>query len=327
VKVRRTEKIKSKLTPLRKLSLLRFRRLLIAGSVVTVFSFTIITGLGTNPASAAPSGTIDASPCLNFHNGPNGADTQIGCIPYGTVVAIACTSTGNSVTGPYGATTLWDQTTWNSQTGFVSDAWVYTGTANAVAASCSTPPPTTPTTQPQTNKHPSVNISLVPSYVGKCSGSNPAPNCNRYCPNDLCVTPGYNPGPSSQNAPGAQNWAWTLYGPSSSYVYGGYHNCTLYAAWILELEGVSPTGNLGNANQWHNRLSGTVLTNSSSPSVGDLAWFNQGQWGVTNPSGHIGYVAWVNSTKTEFLLLADNYGGGTQAAIVRTSQAGGFIVP
>ncbi len=61
---------------------------------------------------------------------------MIGCIPKDQVIAIQCTATGNSVVGPYGASTVWDRTSFNGMTGFVADAWVYTGTDAATAAPC-----------------------------------------------------------------------------------------------------------------------------------------------------------------------------------------------
>ena len=143
-------------------------RLFVTCVIVMILPLAAVAGFEVTPASASPTGTIDASPCLNFHNGPNGADTQIGCIPDGTTIAIACTATGNSVSGPYGSTTLWDETTWNAQTGFVSDAWVYTGTASAVAGTCtSTPAPTTTTTaSPSTNFSYSIVLNGAGSYSG-----------------------------------------------------------------------------------------------------------------------------------------------------------------
>lgn len=89
------------------------------------------------PAPAAQrTGKVLASPCLNFRSGPGAANPLIGCIPQNTIIPIQCTAQGNAVTGPYGTETIWDRTSYGGKTGFVSDAWVYTGTNNAVAPSC-----------------------------------------------------------------------------------------------------------------------------------------------------------------------------------------------
>ncbi len=81
-------------------------------------------------------GTIMISPCLNLRAGPNGSSTLVGCVPDKTTITIDCTAQGNSVTGPYGATTLWDHTTYQNVSGYVSDAYVYTGKSGPVAGPC-----------------------------------------------------------------------------------------------------------------------------------------------------------------------------------------------
>ena len=88
------------------------------------------------PAKPLPTGRIIISPCLNLRAGPNGSTALIGCIPDGVTISIQCTAQGNSVTGPYGPETIWDRTTYNGTTGYVSDAYVYTGTNSATAGAC-----------------------------------------------------------------------------------------------------------------------------------------------------------------------------------------------
>jgi surface antigen len=96
------------------------------------------------PAYASGTGRIIIQPCLNLRQGPNGSTALIGCVPYNTTITIDCTANGNSVTGPYGATTLWDHTTYNNKAGYVSDAYVYTGQSGPVAGPCGTPSPPPP---------------------------------------------------------------------------------------------------------------------------------------------------------------------------------------
>jgi uncharacterized protein YraI len=60
----------------------------------------------------------------------------VDCIPQNATVGIECTVQSNAVTGPYGTEDIWDRVTWNGRTGFVADAWVYTGHNGAVAGSC-----------------------------------------------------------------------------------------------------------------------------------------------------------------------------------------------
>jgi hypothetical protein len=100
------------------------------------------------PAFAASTGRILADPCLNFRAGYDhntGWDNQIGCIPINVTVEIQCINYGLSVSGPYGTETVWDKVSYGGLTGYVSDAWVYTGTNGAAAGECAppvvTPPP------------------------------------------------------------------------------------------------------------------------------------------------------------------------------------------
>lgn len=98
-------------------------------------ALTFITNI-VSPADAfaASSGRVIASPCLNQRATPGGSYQQ--CIPYNTTLAIACVANGPSVSGPYGTESIWDQVNYNGVTGFVSDAWMYTGTNGAVAPTC-----------------------------------------------------------------------------------------------------------------------------------------------------------------------------------------------
>ena len=94
------------------------------------------SGGGAPPPSSGPTGKVIASPCLNFHSAAGTSAPTVACIPQDTIITIQCTTTSTAVTGPYGTETIWDRTAYNGQTGFVSDAWVYTGVNGAVAGAC-----------------------------------------------------------------------------------------------------------------------------------------------------------------------------------------------
>ncbi len=106
---------------------------------------TAMTGFGLVVATAQPAqavtngGTVIASPCLNLRTGTNTSSAAITCIPRGTWVTIQCTLTGQVVAGGGGTTAIWDRVSYAGLTGYVSDAWVNTGTMNAVAGSCTVP--------------------------------------------------------------------------------------------------------------------------------------------------------------------------------------------
>jgi hypothetical protein len=56
----------------------------------------------------------------------------VGSVDDGAQVTIKCQTHGTSVTGTYGTTTLWDFI----GTGYVSDAYVSTGSDGQVAPTC-----------------------------------------------------------------------------------------------------------------------------------------------------------------------------------------------
>jgi|HubBroStandDraft_1064217.scaffolds.fasta_scaffold12002_3 hypothetical protein len=95
-----------------------------------------VTPLPGAGSSGGGSGQVLGSSCLGFYLGPDGTSPQIGCVPAGTTLTIDCVLNGQSVTGPYGSETTWDHTSYSGQAGFVSDAWIYTGSNSPVAGSC-----------------------------------------------------------------------------------------------------------------------------------------------------------------------------------------------
>lgn len=79
------------------------------------------------------SGTVKTSgPSLTVRANATTSSAAIGSIANGTHVTISCQKYGQSVTGTYGTTTLWSKV----GAGFVSDAYVYTGSDNRVAPLC-----------------------------------------------------------------------------------------------------------------------------------------------------------------------------------------------
>ncbi|WP_176560182.1 CHAP domain-containing protein [Brevibacillus dissolubilis] len=78
-------------------------------------------------------GTVNTSGIsLNVRSGPGTSYSIVGSVADGASVTIKCQKRGESVTGTYGTTTLWD----NIGSGYVSDAYVYTGSDGQVAPTC-----------------------------------------------------------------------------------------------------------------------------------------------------------------------------------------------
>ncbi|MEW2379856.1 peptidoglycan DD-metalloendopeptidase family protein [Micromonospora sp. NPDC047812] len=75
--------------------------------------------------SSTGSGTVNtAGTALTVRSGPGTGYAAVGTVADGTQVTIHCQTSGTSVTGTYGTSTIWDRI----GTGrFIADAYVYTG--------------------------------------------------------------------------------------------------------------------------------------------------------------------------------------------------------
>ncbi|MFF3326538.1 peptidase [Streptomyces sp. NPDC002889] len=71
---------------------------------------------------------------LNVRSGPGTNYRLIKVLPLGASVPINCQKPGETITGPYGTTNIWDNIA-NGQ--FVSDAFVQTGSDGYVTIRCS----------------------------------------------------------------------------------------------------------------------------------------------------------------------------------------------
>lgn len=124
---------------------------------------------GTNDASAPDcggNGVMMTAPCQNLFAAPSSSSAVVACVPEAIAITVDCTATGDSVNGPFGASTLWDHTTYGGH-GFVPDASVYTGTDAAIAGTCAGTP-TAPTAPSQTL--PSGTVGQAYSTVLSASG-------------------------------------------------------------------------------------------------------------------------------------------------------------
>ena len=159
------------------------------------------------------------------------------------------------------------------------------------------------------------------------SSSNPAPNygiwpktaTNWPCQQTqsyTCAQGGYD-----KAAAEASGWPWAQYGGSkASYNSDGDpHNCTLYAAYRLQEEGVLNPGNLGNASNWAYAAWKKGFLVNQTPEVGAIAQWNVGDGGL----GHVGYVEAVDTNPQGAInaikVSEDNFYEGSLAEI-----AGGY---
>lgn len=73
---------------------------------------------------------------VNVRSAPTTATALLAGIPEGATVTIKCTTTGQPVRGVYGVTSIWNRVTVNGVTGWISDAYTFTGQTHAAAPSC-----------------------------------------------------------------------------------------------------------------------------------------------------------------------------------------------
>ena len=88
---------------------------------------------GTSNGGGGVSGRVNtAGTPLTIRSSASTSGTAIGSLADGAYFAISCQKRGQSVTGTYGTTTLWDKV----GGGYVSDAYVSTGSDGQVAPTC-----------------------------------------------------------------------------------------------------------------------------------------------------------------------------------------------
>jgi uncharacterized protein YraI len=88
---------------------------------------------GASPAFAA-TGTVhtDTGAALTVRATPSTSGSSVGTLAEGTAVTISCQTNGSTVDGKYGTSDIWDKV----GNGYVSDAYVYTGSDGRVAPDC-----------------------------------------------------------------------------------------------------------------------------------------------------------------------------------------------
>ncbi|MGH3647965.1 MAG: peptidoglycan DD-metalloendopeptidase family protein [Micromonosporaceae bacterium] len=109
------------------------------GTAVSIrFNGSYIYYYGTRSYTSAnacvgPQGTVNtAGAALNVRTGASTSYGSIGSVPDGGTIYLTCQKTGQTITGTYGTTNWWDKV----GAGFVSDAYIYTGSDGRVAPLC-----------------------------------------------------------------------------------------------------------------------------------------------------------------------------------------------
>ncbi|WP_207127451.1 NlpC/P60 family protein [Actinocatenispora comari] len=105
------------------------------GAMLALVSFA-------GPASAAASGTVhtDSGVSVTVRSGPHTSDSAVGSVANGETISIDCQTYGDTVTGKYGTSNVWDHVA--AKGGYLTDTYVYTGSDGLVAPLCSGTPTT-----------------------------------------------------------------------------------------------------------------------------------------------------------------------------------------
>ncbi|MEV6903516.1 hypothetical protein [Amycolatopsis sp. NPDC051372] len=116
----------------------KLRRLAGFGVVLAAIGgFAFSSGVPASAVSSTVPGKVQtAGDPLNVRRAPNAAATAVKTVANGATVAIECQTTGSSVAGPLGTTTIWDYVP--ALGGYVSDGYVQTGSDGRVAPDCGT---------------------------------------------------------------------------------------------------------------------------------------------------------------------------------------------
>ncbi|MFI6878754.1 peptidase [Streptomyces sp. NPDC050400] len=107
------------------------RRTLAAGSVLAALG--LVLGAASQASAEAHRYPVAPDTRLKVRSGPGTNYQLLRVLPYGASVPINCQKPGETVTGYYGTSNLWDNIG-NGQ--YVSDAYVKTGSDGYVAPRC-----------------------------------------------------------------------------------------------------------------------------------------------------------------------------------------------
>ena len=147
-------------------------------------------------------------------------------------------------------------------------------------------------------------LASVVGVAGPAQAASGTYQCNQ--PSYACTTGGYSAA-SAQSS----GWPWSYYGGKiPSYNSYGPHNCTLYAAWTLQQNGVNLNWS-ANARDWATYAAARAVPVNNTAAVGAIAQWN---------SGHVAYVEQVGNG---FIITTDdNYSYNNTSRQLRTPASG-----
>ena len=122
----------------------RRRRLATAAASAVLVAVPLVSTVAANAADTATGRVNTSGAALKVRSAPTTTSTVVGTRADGARVTITCQTYGQQVSGTYGTSKVWDRL---RSGGYVSDAFVKTGSDGLVAPLCkgTNPPPPAPT--------------------------------------------------------------------------------------------------------------------------------------------------------------------------------------
>lgn len=141
----------------------RRRRLATAVATAALVAVPLVGAVAATAATAT--GTVNTTgnpgPALTVRARPTAASDAVGKRSDGARITIVCQTYGQRVTGTYGTTNIWDKV---GSGGYVSDAFIRTGSDGLVAPLC---PGTTTPTEPTPSARVKATIAAATSMTGR----------------------------------------------------------------------------------------------------------------------------------------------------------------
>ena len=112
-------------------------RLLFKLAVLVPLTGVLLAGISTmsrrRRRNAAGTVHTDSGAAVNMRSTPHTTATVVGSMANGASVTIDCQTHGDTVTGKYGTSDIWDKV---RPSGYITDTYVYTGSDGTVAPAC-----------------------------------------------------------------------------------------------------------------------------------------------------------------------------------------------
>ncbi|WP_242109189.1 M23 family metallopeptidase [Luteimonas aquatica] len=110
------------------------KRIVWNGTAIPYYAKKSYTSKNSCGGTSGATGTVNTSGAnLNVRSGPSTSYSVVGSLADGAKVTISCQTTGQSVTGTYGTSNLWNRI---GSGRYIPDAYTYTGSDGRVAPDC-----------------------------------------------------------------------------------------------------------------------------------------------------------------------------------------------